>query len=173
MIKDLLRYAGILAVICLIASSLLAGVNGITKPRIAAQAYAQEQNALREVLPEAVSFEPVCDATETLYYKGLSASGDLVGYAFKAQGKGYAGVIETMVGMTPEGVITAVWVIQQNETPGLGSRVAEDDFTGQFPGQNAALLEDAQAITGATISSRALIDSVKSAAVRVIEKSRQ
>jgi electron transport complex protein RnfG len=82
-----------------------------------------------------------------------------MGAAFKASGKGYSSIIETMVGMLKDGTITAIKVISQNETPGLGARVAEPEFTGQF--ENIKDLSGVSAITGATISSRAVINSVE------------
>lgn len=168
MIKEMIRYAGILALICFLASGLLAGVNALTQPRIIALAYAQEQSALAAVLPEAASFEPVPREEETLYYRGMSESGDLVGLAFKARGQGYAGPIEAMAGMSRDGQITVIQILSQNETPGLGSRVADQKFTGQFAGKPAETLEGVNAITGATISSRALINAVKQKASEVL-----
>lgn len=165
--KEMIRYGFVLALICTVASGLLAAVNSLTKPRIIAQAMAEEEMSLKEVLPEAASFEPVKSAGDIIYYKGLGKEGKLIGVAFKAQGKGYSSTIETMVGMQKDGTITAIKVVSQDETPGLGARIAEPGFNGQFSGKNALDLTGVQAITGATISSKAVIDSVKKKAAEL------
>ena len=165
--KEMIRYGFILAVICTIASASLAGVNYITKAKIIGQAKAEEEDSLREVLPEAQSFEPVRREEEVLYYKAYDADRNFIGAAFKAAGKGYSSTVESMVGMDRAGKVTAVKVLSQNETPGLGANVAGGEFTGQFTGKDIKSLGDVQAITGATISSKAVIDSVKKKAQEV------
>jgi electron transport complex protein RnfG len=167
--KEMIRYGLILGVICAIASGLLAAVDSFTRPRILAQAQSQEDATLKELLPLAARFEPVKSGEEISYYKGYSETGKFVGAVFKASGKGYSSTIETMAGMTPDHAITAIKVISLNETPGLGSRVAETDFLKQFAGQDVSGLAGMQAITGATISSRAVIDSVAAKAREIKE----
>jgi Na+-translocating ferredoxin:NAD+ oxidoreductase subunit G len=159
--KEMARYGFTLALICVIAAGLLAAVNSLTKEKIIAQAQAEEDSGLKEVLPAAERFEPVKQDAQVLYYKGLDKEGRLVGIAFKASGKGYSSVVETLVGMELSGKIIAVKVLSQNETPGLGARVAGKDFLGQFSGQDASSLNTVQAIAGATISSRAVMNSVR------------
>jgi len=168
--KDIFRYGFILALICSIAGGVLAGVNFLTHPRIIAQAQAAEDASLKEIIPEAVSFEPVkSEDGEIIYYKAYTGDKKLLAFAFKASGKGYSSSIETMVAMGKEGDILAIKVVSLNETPGLGSRVSEESFTGQFSGKNIRSLNDVQAITGATISSMAVINSVRNRA-REIKK---
>lgn len=158
--KEMARYGFILALICTIAAGLLAGVNTLTRPKIVAQALAEEQAALKEVMPQAARFTEIKSGQEILYYKALDSQDSLIGFVFKSGGKGYSSVIETLAGMFPDGKISAIKVISLNETPGLGMRVTESSFTGQFNNQDALSLSGVQAITGATISSRAVIDSV-------------
>ncbi|MBI4982205.1 MAG: RnfABCDGE type electron transport complex subunit G [Candidatus Omnitrophica bacterium] len=158
--KDMLRYGMTLSIICVVASGLLAGVNKLTKAKIVAQAQLEEELSLKEVLPKAVRFEPVKSAEEVIYYKAFDVSGNLLGVAFKAIGKGYSSNIETMVGMFKNGTVNSIKVLSQNETPGLGTNIAEKDFTGRFVDKNIKDLGNVQAITGATISSRAVINSV-------------
>jgi len=66
-----------------------------------------------------------------------------------------------MVGMSASGEITGVKVINQNETPGLGTRVSENSFLSQFVNKNINSLSGVQTVSGATISSRAVIESVR------------
>ncbi len=159
--KEMVRYGFILALICVVASASLALVYSVTKPRIIAQAQAEEEAGLKEVMPEGVSFEPVKSGNDLPYYKVCAKDGSFMGVVFKASQKGYSSTIETMAGMLKDGTITAIKILSQNETPGLGARVAETEFTGQFKNKNTEGLASIQAITGATISSKAVIDSVK------------
>jgi len=165
--KEIMRYGVTLAGICMVAAGLLAGAHSLASSKIIAQAKAEEEANLKAVIPEAAHFDPVEAGGEIVYYKALNARKELIGVAFLAQGKGYSSVIETMVGMDPEGKITAIKVINQNETPGLGSRVAEAIFTSKFAQKNIEELSGVEAITGATISSRAVSDSVKKKAEEV------
>jgi len=160
-VKEMVRYGVILAVICIIASGLLAGMNSLTKARIMAQAQAEEEGAVKEVMPEGERFQAQRIGDEIAYYKVYDQKDKFIGVVFKASAKGYSSVIETMVGMDRDGSITAIKVLSQNETPGLGSRVSEPEFSGQFSRKDVAGLDKVQAITGATISSQAVINSVR------------
>jgi electron transport complex protein RnfG len=160
--RETIKYGIILSLICAVASGLLAGVNSLTKSRILAQTKQEEEASLREVITEAQHFEPVKTGEDIIYYKAYNKDGKFMGVAFKVSGKGYSSTIETMVGMLKDGTITAIKILNQNETPGLGARVVEPGFIGQFKEKNTQDLIEVQAITGATISSRAVIDSVKS-----------
>jgi electron transport complex protein RnfG len=100
--------------------------------------------------------------------------------------KGYGGIIGMTVGVNADGKITGVIIGSNNETPGLGSRTTEPDFTGRFAGislkdvlnnaltvvkQNKKEANEIQAVTGATISSRAVTKGVQAAldAVAVVQ----
>jgi electron transport complex protein RnfG len=91
-----------------------------------------------------------------------------VGVVFKAGGKGYSSTIETLAGMLKDGRITAIKVLSQNETPGLGSRVSEPEFGAKF--KDVKDISKVQGIAGATISSRAVIDSVREKAEEVLAR---
>jgi electron transport complex protein RnfG len=167
--KEIVRYGIILSLICVIASAALALTNNLTSSRISAQSKAEEEAGLKEVVPGAERFEPATDKGEVIYYRAYDKDNKFIAVAFKALGKGYSSNIETIAGMGLDGVIGAVKVLSQNETPGLGSRVTESSFTGQFGGKNVQGLDTVQAITGATISSRAVIKAVETKALRIKE----
>ena len=123
-----------------------------------------------------------------------------VGYVFIATRYGYSGVIESMAGMTIDGTITGVRILSQNETPGLGAKIVEvisdktvlkalrelfsknkeaekeltPYFTDQFKGLNVKRIRLSKngidGITGATISSRAVVDSIKSKGMEILKK---
>ena len=120
-------------------------------------------------MPEAEKFEAVKSGSDVLYYKAYAKNAKFIGVAFKASGKGYSGTVETLVGMSNKGDITAIKVLNQNETPGLGARVAEPSFTDKFSNKKIEELSDVQAVTGATISSKAVIDSVRKKAQEIKE----
>jgi electron transport complex protein RnfG len=191
--NNFIRYAATLAIICLAASGLLSVVYNVTQPQIAAQAKMEEESALKDVYPGAERFEPVAEKGSVFYYKALNASGELLGYAFKAEKKGYSSTIVTMVGMDTKGIIKRIKILSQNETPGLGSRIEEIRqketfwdvvlkkvkiaekprpwFQSQFDGKDYKTLDrSVEAITGATISSLAVIVSVEEKAKEVMEK---
>jgi electron transport complex protein RnfG len=170
-VKEIARYGFILTLICVVAAGLLAGVNALTRPKIIAQAQLEEQAALKEVMPLAVRFEAVkADVNkDTLYYKALASQDKLIGFVFKASQKGYSSTIETLVGIFLDDKINAIKVISQNETPGLGAQISEEKFKNQFSNQNSLDLADVSAITGATISSRAVMNSIMKKAVEIKE----
>jgi len=163
--KEAVRFGFVLGVICVVSAGLLSGVNALTKPKILAQAQAEEESSLKSVFPEGATFEAVKENNEIAYYKARDKDGKFIGVAFKASGKGYSSTIETFVGMLKNGKIVAIKILSQNETPGLGARVADGDFTDRFKGVND--LSNVSAITGATISSRAVINSVEKRAEEI------
>ena len=165
--KEMVRYGLVLAIICIVAAGLLAGVNSLTKGKILQQVQSEEEASLKEVMPTGDSFEAIKSDKNILYYKVYDKSKSFIGIAFKASGKGYSGTIETMTGMIKDGTITAIKVLSQNETPGLGARVTGSDFTGQFKDKKD--LNEVVAITGATISSKAVMDSVQKKAAELKE----
>ncbi len=99
----------------------------------------------------------------------ILAAADLIGLAFMTEGSGYGGPIEILVGLENSGSIRGIQIISQKETPGLGAKIADESFLKQFRGltvAEAALSReggDVDAITGATISSSAVVDTVRQA----------
>lgn len=166
--KEITRYGFILGVICVLAAGLLALANSLTQPKIIAQGKDQEQRSLREIFPEAGSFEAVESSSgQVMYYKVYDIQDKLNGFIFKAEGKGYSGSVETIAGINLSGEIQAIKVLNQNETPGLGNRILLPFFTSQFSHKDILGLGQVKVIAGATISSRAVINSVQKKAEEV------
>lgn len=163
--RDIFKFGIILGTICVVAAGLLAGVNSITSRKIILLAQAEEELGLRDVLPEASRFEPMKKGEEIFYYKAIDIEGKLIGVVFKVTAKGYSSNIQTIAGMLIDGRINAIKVLSQDETPGLGTRVNEPKFTLQF--KHIYDFSGVQAITGATISSRAVIESVRKKAEEI------
>lgn len=159
--KELLMPTVVLTVICLIASAALALTNNITAPLIAAAQAESARQARLVVLPEADDFTQVTAYT-TENIVDVYAANNGTGYAITATAKGYAGPIQVMVGITAEGTIAETQVIVSEESPGLGSRVAEEPYRSQFCGKDASL-EGVDMISGSTISSAAFESAVASA----------
>ncbi|MBR1648942.1 MAG: RnfABCDGE type electron transport complex subunit G [Alphaproteobacteria bacterium] len=98
--------------------------------------------------------------------------GEITSVAVKASSnEGFGGKIELIMGILMDGTVSGYKIIEQNETPGLGTKVTEPKFSGQFVGLNAHddnfdLKKDGgeiDAVTGATISSRAVVNAMKKA----------
>ncbi|MBQ2603710.1 MAG: RnfABCDGE type electron transport complex subunit G [Acutalibacteraceae bacterium] len=165
-----------LTLICGISSALLACTNEITHLRIAAAEEETKQNSMRCVTPEnTVTFEKaeITDNTAECY-KALDKDGNIIAYAISASVKGYGGTIKVMTGIDNDGNLIAVNVYDNSsETPGLGAKTSESEFTDgfktQYPKNGFAVSKDAEkypsavtvdAVTGATISSRAAVSAV-------------
>ncbi|MFH0762612.1 MAG: RnfABCDGE type electron transport complex subunit G [Candidatus Omnitrophota bacterium] len=159
--KEVARYGLILGLICFLSSAILAVVNGFTEPQIKLQKESQEKAALEKVFPDAAGFKPVTQDDKIIYYRAYDKADKLIGFVVKSEGKGYSSPIESLAGLDLKLNITDVKVISQNETPGLGTRVAGEEFLSQFKGKSPAGLGQIDAITGSTISSKAVIDSIK------------
>jgi len=165
--KKMLQYAAVLSILCFAASFVLALTNKVTKPVIEAYAKEEEKSALHAVLPLADSFET--KEIDGVHYYDALKDGRLAGYCVKVNGSGYSGPIRMLVGITEAGVIEGVSVLSQAETPGLGARIVEIKkgssrpwFLKQFIGKNATTvsLDEIDAITAATITSKAVVDGI-------------
>ncbi len=160
--KEITRYGLILGAICFVSSGILAVVNAVTEPRIEIEEKKEEQLALKEVMPDSANFEQALKDGEFLYYKAYDSAGRLNGFVVKSKSKGYSSDIEAMTGLGLNLEITNVKILSQNETPGLGTRVTEPKFLGQFRGKGLGAIGNVDTITGATISSNSVIKAVQS-----------
>lgn len=159
--KETIKYGFILGLICFLASGILAVVNGITEPQIKTQREKEENLALKELMPQVSSFKARNgDNEEIIYYRAVDAKNKLSGFILKCKGRGYSSDIEVLAGLDLNLKITNIKILSQNETPGLGSRVSEPSFIERFKGKGKDSLNQVDAITGATISSRAVINSI-------------
>lgn len=150
-----------LAIIVFVAVVLLMYVNNITAPKIIQQREAKIVAQLENIFPEMDEYEFV----DEIYI--VIKNNETIGYTFIAKGRGYGGEISTLVGIDKDFAIRQITVLSNTETPGLGTRITLTSFYDQFKGlrsPDVVLSRDGgkvDAITGATISSRAVTDSVK------------
>ncbi|OGW52098.1 MAG: hypothetical protein A2Z50_01200 [Nitrospirae bacterium RBG_19FT_COMBO_42_15] len=166
--KDALKMGLVLLVICVIAAGALAQVYSITKVIIDKNEAEAEKKKRRDVLPLAARFEEK-EIDGKKYILGYDAEDKQVGSIFKAAPKGYSGPIKITVGVAPDHSVSAVIItkLDQTETPGLGTNIVKPKFLNQFKGKKGneiKLKKDSgtiDAITAATISSRAVANGVK------------
>ena len=171
--STLFNMVAVLFSITLIASAGVGAVNMITADAIAeAKAIATKQ-AIANVLPEFDSSEQSEQTIDDMPIKVHTATkGDeVVGYAVESMTKdGFGGVIRMMVGFTTDGKINNVNVLEQAETPGLGTKMCDDGnaLLSSIQGRNSWEVEfkvkkdggELDALTAATISSRAYYNAV-------------
>ncbi|NMP36685.1 MAG: RnfABCDGE type electron transport complex subunit G [Clostridiales bacterium] len=174
-VKEVIIITVSLVVICAISSVLLALTNNITKDKIAALAVEKENATKSEVLADAEKFSDAktvsLNGTDYTYYDGLSSSGEVVGYVFAVAGKGYGGNLRIMVGIGSDGKVKGVSPLELNETAGLGMKAQNEDFLNQYNGKSAGIgvaknspaSNEIQALTGATITSKAVTNAVNTA----------
>jgi len=185
--RDILRMAGTLTLVTLLSGGILAIVNNKTRPKIEAQKQAALQQALYLALPKAKDgvIVPHFEGDQVSYYCGYASKDTtgLIGYAFVAKGKGYSSTIETIVGVDTTGVIQGIKILHQLETPGLGSKIEEIRygeerpwFQAQFVGKRVRELVvdkdggQIKSVTGATISSRAVTNSIREGLLKLKEE---
>ena len=156
----------ILCIIALVAGFALAATNLVTAGPIEEQRIKATQAARIAVFPEASNFEEMQMESDTgLDSVYIATSGtDTLGYVLQITVPGYGGPIEIIMGVDMQGTITGLTVGGSNfaETAGLGTQVKEPPFTDQFVGlrEMPAINENVDTISGATISSSAVINGV-------------
>lgn len=165
-VKFILGIALKLLIISAVTALLLAGVNALTAPRIAENNELEKKNAIAAIFPSSDDCQLTdisADGVELVYL--VLKDGDLLGYAASVSTMGFGGEIELMVGVTAEGTVKGIKVVSHSETPGLGSRVDDEGYLSQYAGLggNLSIGSDVDAITGSTISSKAVLRGVNAA----------
>lgn len=166
--KKIIIRSLLLTVVASLAAWALSVTYKNTKPIIDAYAEQQARKARKEVLPEAVEHE-LLKIGEQEYFIGYDDKRERVGVSIKTKTQGYAGPIEMIIGLNMKGEITGLKILNQIETPGLGSNIMETWFSKQFINLKEEDLsfrkEDpkgkVEAVTAATISSRAVLNGAK------------
>ena len=162
-----------LTIICLVAGAILAGVNMYTTGPIAASKAAALEAAIKAVTPE-FDNKPSEDAYMAITADGDSLKiypatkgGEFVGAAVESNTKkGFSGEIKVIVGFDKEGKLLNYSVLQHAETPGLGAKMQESVLGRSLAGGALKVTKDGgdiDAITAATITSRAFLDAVNRA----------
>jgi electron transport complex protein RnfG len=167
----------VLTVIAVFSGGILSTWDGFTRPKIEAYKLQELKKAIAEVLPPYDEYKEIDKGNITLYVGSKKDTTGPIGIALEAVGNGFQGRISIMLGLTPDfKEITGIKILEQIETPGLGTKIVEDPthkqdpfwFTNQFvriktepeisvvKNIKPTKPTEIQAITGATISSRAV-----------------
>lgn len=182
--NEYVQLGGILCAITLVVALLLGGVNAVTVDAIAANDAKTTEEALAALIPDTQSEQlEVAEGTTIEGYNGTmveigaaykmtDSSGADAGYCVEVLPTGFGGAVDTMVGILPDGTISGIQILScSSETPGLGANCTNEEFYGQYAGLAAdgSLMVakdggDIVALTGATITSRAVTNGVDAAA---------
>ncbi|MBS4057208.1 MAG: RnfABCDGE type electron transport complex subunit G [Bacteroidales bacterium] len=167
-----------LLVISAVAAISLGAVYNLTKSPIEMARQKKQEEAIKQVLPAFDRLELIkvksIDLPDSLQFNMAYKGDAFVGAAVNTfTNKGFGGNIKLMVGLLPDGSINNISVLEHKETPGLGDKMSKNksDWSLQFNGKNPATFAlkvkkdggQVDAITAATISSRAFTDAVKRA----------
>jgi electron transport complex protein RnfG len=169
----------VLLVVTLVSATSLGYVYELTKAPIELAKLNKKIQAIKQVVP-AFDNDPnkdmyklrTDDSTVTLEAYPAKLQDSLVGTAVKTfTTNGFSGEVWLMAGFAPDGSIIDISVLEHKETPGLGTKMDDPDFKKQFKSQNPQAFKlrvkkdggDVDAITAATISSRAFCDAVERA----------
>jgi electron transport complex protein RnfG len=183
-IAGMLKLGCILAVYAAVACVMLAFVYTGTSKIIDERVKADQQAALKDIFPEADSFEPVENVSSPdpsvniiNAYAAVKRDGTVVGMALKLSRASYSGPIVLLAGVSVDKRITGVKIMEHSDTPGLGANAASSSyyvdrskgitFYGQFAGKSVSdpfvVKDDVVSITASTITSRAVTAAVKAA----------
>ncbi len=175
--SNLLNMVLSLTIISVVAATLLAVIFTLTEEPIAQAQVQKQQAAIIAVLPAVEGLEisgPETPAEGIAIHRAYAA-GEFVGAAVEAEANGFSGAIRLMVGFDKEGNIVNYEVLKQTETPGLGTKVVDwfktdknnQSILGLNPAETKLIVSKdggkVDAITAATISSRAFLEAVQKA----------
>ncbi len=178
--NETLKLGLVLLIVTAVSATILGISNFITADKIAEADKLANDNARKEALSVAENFELLSEETEKIkksspevleIFEGLDSSGEVVGYVIKTEVLGFGGNIEVMTGISLEGKITGMKVLDHAETPGLGARATEPEFQERFNnkpvGESLVVVNsepvgenEVLAITSATITTDAVAQGV-------------
>ena len=174
--KKALRLGGTLFAVTAVTGLILGVVEHFTSKAILQAELEARNAAFREVMPDGKTFNPVDVAGDDEFVTGIQkAEGDsgLVGWCLSVSSKGYGGPVGFVVGITKDGTVKAINILNHSETPGLGAKSTEPEFYGQFNDKSQLPLkvvkgaasnpDEISAISGATITSNAVTGGVNAA----------
>jgi electron transport complex protein RnfG len=184
-VRDYIRLSGVLLLICAIAAGILGITNNATYAKIQDQVAMAQEEARKQVLPAAESFDALDKATMdkisanpaynvVLDVYVAKAGGNAAGYAISVAPKGYGGAVQLIVGVDDKGIVQGIKVGTNNETPGLGKNSEKPKFSDQYKGKtwDSAINvikngtpkdNEIVAISGSTITSKAVTLGVNQA----------
>jgi electron transport complex protein RnfG len=167
--KDITKITLNLVVIYVIGGIILAAVYAKTSPIIYRKAAIEKEQALKKLMPDADSIEKIGDWTihdRPAEYFAAKKADEVIGYIVQSFGKGYQSYINVLIAVNKDFKVQKIDILSHAETPGLGDEIEKDEFKDQFKGKGIDKIklvktettEYIQAITGVTISCRAVTD---------------
>ncbi|HKJ84647.1 MAG TPA: FMN-binding protein [Spirochaetia bacterium] len=178
----------VLTAVMVLSGLVLAATYTSLSPRIEANRVAALNASLASIFADQVAdvadleFEEL-DTDGPTVYRGSAGDGALLGYAVRVQTQGYGGTITMLAGVAPDlETILGIEVVEQIETPGLGGNITNESFKQQFEGlstrepieyvkniEPSKADNEIQAISGATITTKAIVNGTNSTLDRAIE----
>ncbi len=166
-IKSIIVITVKLLVIGVITAVLLALVNELTKDKIADNIKKEKSSAISELFTGGINITPYLgDMPEDSGVDDISIIREndaYIGYVAEVAPNGFGGAITLMVGIDKDGNVVGVKVISHSETAGLGSRISDAAYLDGYKGANGSTVGGVDLISGATISSTAVREGVKTA----------
>jgi len=179
--RDIVKITLNLIVVYLVGGLILAMVYAKTSPIMFKNAAVAKEQALKKLLPEADRIEKLGDWSvhekHAEYYRAMK-DGAVTGYIIQSYGKGYSSYINTLIAVDTDFKVLKINILGHAETPGLGDEIDADSFKNQFAGKDSDHLkvlktethDYIQAISGATISSRAVTEDAVKNGVEFLKK---
>ncbi len=177
--KQISLIVATLTIIGIIAGGSLSLVNNWAAPKIALNLKAETERAIFLVHPDGKRYEEIKNAGLEVY-KVFNEKDSSVGYSLVYDGNGFQGKIKLMIGLTNDlNRTTSIEILEQSETPGLGTKILEAPYKDQFNGLeiNPSIIlvkgaepsnpNEVQSITGATISSKAVVAIVNEGIIKL------
>jgi electron transport complex protein RnfG len=182
--KDLMKTTVNLVIIYLVGGIILTAVYAKTSPIMFIGEKKDKEEALKKMMPEAEVIEELgtweSHKKKAGYYVAKKGGED-IGYVVESYGKGYSSYIKVLTAVDKDLIVQKIEILKHGETPGLGDEILKEPFKKQFTGKDLEHIklvkvetqEYIQAITGATISCRAVTeDAVKNGVKLLIERVR-
>jgi len=167
--KELLKIIRVLTIVCVLCAFFLSFTHMLAKEKIEFNAKKRIEDAITNLAPLADEIKEIQIENETIY-ELFDKNDKLIGYAFLAAGQGYQGKIKIMTVIDRSlKKLTGIEVVESIETPGLGAKIKESSFKNQFGNLTVSKAIECvkgqaqgnnqiEAITGATVSSRAVVN---------------
>ncbi len=179
--KEIFKITLNLVIVYMIGGLILAVVYAKTSPVMYRNAVAEKEQALKKLMPEADGIEKLGDWSvhkKHGEYYAARKGGAVIGYLIQSYGKGYSSYINTLIAVDVDFKVLKINILGHAETPGLGDEIETDGFKKRFAGKDAGHLkvlrtettEYVQAISGATISSRAVTEDAVKNGVEFLKK---
>lgn len=174
---DMFKIVFNLVVIYVVGGLILAAVYAWASPIIFKNNKEMREKALKAMMPEAELIKPMGDwypHGKHAEYLEATAGGETIGYIVETLGKGYSSYINTLIALDKDLTVQKIDILSHKETPGLGDEVEKPKWKAQFNGKTLDQLklvkqpttEYIEAVSGATISSRAVTDDGTGGGVR-------